>query len=127
MDSNLHTNRSRKITFRLNEGEARFLDGFCKDVGVPRSDVIRRLVRKIQGNPQIIKTDQLLKSLSELAAEQGRVNNNINQLAKHANQFYKVADLNPNVFAQFNLLMTRYLDTQDEMNRLLKKIYKTIS
>lgn len=127
MDSNLHTNRSHKISFRLNEEEVRFLDGFSKDVGVPRSDLIRRLIRKIQGNPQIIKTDQLLKTLSELAAEQGRVNNNINQLAKHANQFSKVADLHPKVFAQFNLLMTRYLDTQDEMNRILKKIYKTIS
>ncbi len=55
-------------------------------------------------------SDKLLKTLNILAAEQGRVNNNINQLAKHANQYSNVADLDSKIFAQFNSLLTRHLD-----------------
>ncbi|MEX2511524.1 MAG: plasmid mobilization relaxosome protein MobC, partial [Cyclobacteriaceae bacterium] len=71
-----------------------------------------------------IKTDKLLKTLTDLAAEQGRVNNNINQLAKHANQ---ISHLDPRVFARFNSLLARYLDYQEDMNRTFRKIYKSIS
>lgn len=120
-------NRTHKITFRLNEEEVKFLDDFSNSAGISRSDILRNLIRKIQGDASIIKTDKLLKTLTDLAAEQGRVNNNINQLAKHANQYSQVREIDPRVFAQFNKLLARYLDYQEEMNRTFKKIYKTIS
>ena len=120
-------NKTHKITFRLNEQEAKFLDDFAGSAGISRSDTLRKLIRKTQGDVSIIKTDKLLKTLTDLAAEQGRVNNNINQLAKHANQYSKVTDLEPKVFARFNILLTRYLDIQEDMNRTFRKIYKTIS
>lgn len=120
-------NRTHKITFRLNDREVKFLDEFSQSTGISRSDTLRKLIRKIQGDVTIIKTDKLLKTLNNLAAEQGRVNNNINQLAKHANQFSKVTDLDPKIFAQFNSLLARHLDYQEEINRTFRKIYKTIS
>ncbi|WP_234364039.1 ribbon-helix-helix domain-containing protein [Lunatibacter salilacus] len=120
-------NRTHKITFRLNDREVKFLDEFSQSTGISRSDTLRKLIRKIQGDVTIIKTDKLLKTLNILAAEQGRVNNNINQLAKHANQYSNVADLDPKVFAQFNSLLVRHLDYQEEINRTFRKIYKTIS
>lgn len=120
-------NRTHKITFRLNDQEVQFLDEFSKSAGISRSDTLRNLIRKIQGDASIIKTDKLLQTLNELAAEQGRVNNNINQLAKHANQYSKVEDLGPKVIAQFNRLLARYLDYQEDMNRTFRKIYKSIS
>ncbi|WP_114751963.1 plasmid mobilization protein [Pleomorphovibrio marinus] len=120
-------NRTHKITFRLNEREVKFLDEFSKSAGISRSDTLRNLIRKIQGDASIIKTDKLLKTLNELAAEQGRVNNNINQLAKHANQYSKVEDMDPKVFARFNSLLATYLDYQEDMNRTFRKIYKSLS
>ncbi len=120
-------NRTHKITFRLNDREVKFLDEFSQSTGISRSDTLRKLIRKIQGDVTIIKTDKLLKTLNFLAAEQGRVNNNINQLAKHANQYSKVEDLDPKIFAQFNSLLARHLDYQEEINRTFRKIYKTIS
>ena len=127
MTQKTQENRTHKITFRLNDREVKFLDEFSQSTGISRSDTLRNLIRKIQGDVTIIKTDKLLKTLNLLAAEQGRVNNNINQLAKHANQYFKVEDLDPKIFAQFNSLLARYLDYQEEINRTFRKIYKTIS
>ncbi len=120
-------NRTHKITFRLNDQEVKFLDEFSSSAGISRSDTLRNLIRKIQGDATIIKTDKLLQTLNELAAEQGRVNNNINQLAKHANQYSRVEDLDPKLFSRFNSLLARYLDYQEDMNRTFRKIYKSIS
>ena len=120
-------NKTYKITFRLKEQEAKFLDDFAGSAGISRSDTLRNLIRKIQRDATIIKTDKLLNTLSDLAAEQGRVNNNINQLARHANQYSKVSDLDPKVFVRFNTLLTRHLDYQEDMNRTFRKIYKSIS
>tara|TARA_R110002111_G_scaffold248537_1_gene312275 strand:- start:1238 stop:1618 length:381 start_codon:yes stop_codon:yes gene_type:complete len=120
-------NKTHKITFRLKEQEAKFLDDFAGSAGISRSDTLRNLIRKIQGDASIIKTDKLLNTLSDLAAEQGRVNNNINQLARHANQYHKVSDLDPKVFVRFNTLLNWHLDFQEDMNRTFRKIYKSIS
>lgn len=81
----------------------------------------------MEGDARIIKTDRLLNELAAMVAEQGRVNNNINQLAKHANQYYNSSGVNSKVFVQFNALLLRYLDYQEEMNKALKRIYKSIS
>ena len=124
---NTQENKTHKITFRLKAQEAKFLDDFAGGAGISRSDTLRNLIRKIQGDASIIKTDKLLNTLSDLAAEQGRVNNNINQLARHANQYSKVSDLDPKVFVRFNTLLTRYLDFQEDINRTFRKIYKSIS
>jgi len=120
-------NRDHRVTVRLNDDEVRFLDDFSKSVGISRSDMLRNLIKKIQGDTTIVKTDKLLNALAATSAEQGRVNNNINQLAKHANQYSTIYEINPKVFAQFNFLLARYLDYQEEMNKTLKGIYKTIS
>ncbi|WP_234364431.1 plasmid mobilization protein [Lunatibacter salilacus] len=127
MIQEIQENRTHKITFRLNNREVKFLDVFSQSTGISRSDTLRKLIQKIQGDVTIIKTDKLLKTLNSLAAEQGRVNNNINQLAKHANQYSKVEDLDPEIFARFNSLLARHLDYQQEINRTFRKIYKTIS
>lgn len=80
-------NRDHRISFRLNNEKLRFLNDFSKSTGIYRSYFLRNLIMKIRTDAYIIKTEQSLKVLASLAAEQGRVNNNINQLAKHANQY----------------------------------------
>lgn len=127
MIKELQENRTHKITFRLNEREVKFLDEISCGAGISRSDTLRNLIRKIQGDVSIIKTDKLLSTLNHMAAEQGRVNNNINQLAKHANSLFNGANFDPKVFSRFNHLLALYLDYQEEMNRTFRKIYKTIS
>lgn len=119
--------RSNRITFRLNVDEVKFLDDFSRSAGISRSDLIRKLIQKIDGDVRIVKTDRLLNELASMVAEQGRVNNNINQLAKHANQYFDSAGPNSKVFVQFNILFSKYLDYQEDMNLTLKKIYKSIS
>src|SRR5690606_34651264 len=96
--------RDHRISFRLNDKELEFLNSFSRSTGIYRSYVLRSLIKKIRTDVSIIKTDQLLKVLASLAAEQGRVNNNINQLAKHANTASMEGTINPDIFLRFNLL-----------------------
>lgn len=119
-------NRSHRISLRLNDQEVKFLDQFSRSAGISRSDLIRNLIKRIQGDVTIIKTDKLLNSLDAISSEQGRVNNNINQLAKHANQYFNALNINSKVFERFNILLSKHLDYQEEMNKILRQIYKSI-
>lgn len=118
-------NRGRIITFRLTDAEIRELDRLQEKYGLARSDLIRKFLLEEKG-PLIVNLKEFLEGISELAAEQGRVNNNINQLAKHANQSLKPNQTNPLLFARFNELMGKYLEYQRLMNGSFKKIYRSI-
>src|SRR5690606_7952416 len=118
-------NRERIITFRLTDPEIRELDRLKEKYGLTRSDLIRKFLLAEKG-PLIVNLKEFLEGMSELAAEQGRVNNNINQLARHANQSLRPNQTNPFLFARFNELMVKYLDYQKLMNGCFKKIYRSI-
>src|SRR5690606_2568319 len=119
-------NRERIICFRLTDSEIRELDRLKEKYGLTRSDLIRKFLLEEKG-PLIVNLKEFLEGLSELAAEQGRVNNNINQLARHANQSLKPNQTNPLLFARFNELMGKYLEYQRMMNGCFKKIYRSIA
>src|SRR5690606_2500216 len=116
--------RERIITFRLTDPEIKELDCLKEKYGLTRSDLIRKFLLEEKG-PLIVNLKEFLEGMSELAAEQGRVNNNINQLAKHANQSHRPNHTNPLLFARFNELMRKYLEYQPLMTGSFKKIYRS--
>lgn len=118
-------NRERIICFRLTDPEIRELDRLKEKYGLTRSDLIRKFLLEEKG-PLIVNLKEFLEGINELAAEQGRVNNNINQLAKHANKSLRPNQTNPLLFARFNDLMGKYLEYQRLMNGCFKKIYRSI-
>jgi hypothetical protein len=119
-------NRERIICFRLADSEIRELDRLKEKYGLTRSDLIRKFLLEEKG-PLIVNLKEFLEGINELAAEQGRVNNNINQLARHANQSLRPNQTNPLLFARFNELMGKYLEYQRLMNGCFKKIYRSIA
>src|SRR5690606_34708362 len=119
-------NRERIICFRLTDPEIRELDRLKEKYGLTRSDLIRKFLLE-EKEPLIVNLKAFLEGMHELAAEQGRVNNNINQLAKHANQTLRPNQTNPFIFARFNELMVKYLECQRQMNGCFKKIYNSIA
>ena|SRR5690554_6329724 len=125
-DNKSGDNRERIITFRLADAEIKELDRLKEKYGLTRSDLIRKFLLDEKG-PLIVNLKEFLEGMSELAAEQGRVNNNINQLAKHANQSLRPNQTNPLLFARFNELMAQYLEYQRLMNGCFKKIYQSIA
>jgi hypothetical protein len=118
--------RERIITFRLTDPEIKELDCLKEKYGLTRSDLIRKFLLEEKG-PLIVNLREFLEGMSELAAEQGRVNNNINQLARHANQSLRPNQTNPLLFARFNELMGKYLEYQRLMSGCFKKIYRSIA
>ena len=119
-------NRERIICFRLTDPEIRELDRLKEKYGLTRSDLIRKFLLEERG-PLIVNLKEFLEGINELAAEQGRVNNNINQLARHANQSLRPNQTNSLLFARFNELMGKYLGYQRLMNGCFKKIYRSIA
>src|SRR5690554_6867316 len=119
-------NRERIITFRLTDPEIWELDRLKEKYGLTRSDLIRKFLLEEKG-PLIVNLKEFLEGMRELAAEQGRVNNNINQLARHANQSLRPNQTNPLLFARFDELMVKYLEYQRLMNGCFKKIYRSIA
>ncbi|WP_439490517.1 plasmid mobilization relaxosome protein MobC [Algoriphagus sp.] len=73
---------------------------------------------------KIIDLSGLLNSIEKLVSEQARVNNNINQLAKHANTYRD--KISPSVFKDHTMLMSKHIEHRDFMNKLLKQIYQAI-
>jgi hypothetical protein len=73
---------------------------------------------------KIIDTKGILNTIDKVVTEQARVNNNINQLAKHANTYRD--KISPKVFQDHTMLMAKHLEYRDFMNKVLKQIYQAI-
>lgn len=73
---------------------------------------------------KIIDTKGILSAIDKVVAEQARVNNNINQLAKHANTYRD--KISPDIFLNYTRQMAKHLDQRDFMNKFLKQIYQAI-
>lgn len=93
-----------------------------KFLGVSLSQLIR--IKLSSDHNKIIDTKGLLNAIDQLVSEQSRVNNNINQLAKHANTYRD--KISPKVFQDHVILMTKQLEYRDIMNKVLKQIYQAI-
>lgn len=73
---------------------------------------------------KIIDTKGILNAIDKVVAEQARVNNNINQLAKHANTYRD--KISPEIFKSHTIQMAKHLEHRDFMNKFLKQIYQAI-
>jgi len=125
-NQSVHPIKEKMVTFRLTEPEIQELDRLKTKYGLTRSELIRKFLLEEKG-PLIVNLKSFLEGMQKLAAEQGRVNNNINQLAKHANQRLGPNQKNPFIFSRFNELMSKYLECQRQMNGSFRKIYQSIA
>lgn len=110
------------VSVRLRPKDYTQLKEESKFLGVSLSQLIR--IKLASDQIKIIDTKGILNAIDKVVTEQARVNNNINQLAKHANTYRD--KISPKVFQDHTMLMAKHLEYRDFMNKVLKQIYQAI-
>jgi hypothetical protein len=115
--------RTKFINVRFTEDEYKEIAELEKQLGITKTDLIRMRVlsdvKKI-----IINSKELIQHLDRVGAELGRIGNNINQLAKHANTLKLQGPLNPKIISTFNELFEDYLKVQQLLEVSLRRIIR---
>jgi hypothetical protein len=117
--------RTKRFEMRLTEEEEKQLVNLEKQLGLTRSEIIRKRVLENSGT-LIINSQNLLLTLDTIGGELGRSGNNINQLARHANLLNKRGLLNESVVKEFNQLFSEYTRIRNDSERSLRQIIRLI-
>ncbi|MGZ3751869.1 MAG: plasmid mobilization protein [Flavisolibacter sp.] len=117
--------RDKKITARFTADEYKLVEKLEKTLGVSKTDLVRlRLLDN--ATAVVINAKELIGSVDGIGTELGRCGNNINQLAKYANILQKKGRLDKSLIDQFNVLMTGYLEKQEQLEVSLRRIIRAI-
>lgn len=118
--------RDKMIIIRLSNEEIERLLFLEKETGSNRSNLFR--VRILNNSDRVIlNARELLKKLNIISVEIGRIGNNINQLARHANTVNKNSNVPIGVVTNFNALMTKYLLAEQDLHKAFRDIYRLMS
>jgi mobilization protein NikA len=117
--------RSKKIDVRFTEDEYEDVVALEVELGISKTELVRMRVLQDAGKI-VINSKELLKHLDSIGAEMGRVGNNINQLAKHANTMRLQGALPPSVATKFNDLLEAYIRVQQSLETALRKIIRAM-
>lgn len=118
--------RTRFINVRFTEDEYLEVTDLEKALGVSKTDLIRmRILSDAKGT--VINSREITQHLDNVGAEIGRIGNNINQLARHANTLQLRGALHPVVVDQFNRLFEDYICVYEKFEVSLRKIIRALS
>ncbi|QJD98565.1 plasmid mobilization relaxosome protein MobC (plasmid) [Mucilaginibacter robiniae] len=113
----------KQAHLRLTEEQHKTLAKIEKETGINRTDLF---IKRVLEDQSFLITKDVVITLSELGGALGKVGNNINQLAKHANTVSKNNTLSPKIFEEHSKLMTEYLDFQAEIHKVLRQMYRVM-
>jgi hypothetical protein len=115
--------KTKFINVRFTEDEYNVVSDLEKELGISKTELIRiRLLA--DAKKTVINSKELIRHLDTIGAEMGRVGNNINQLAKHANILKLQGSLTPSVADRFNFLFEEYQNVQQALEAALRKILR---
>jgi len=121
----LEGKRSKKIDARFTEEEYKLVLALEKELGVSKSDLIRRTL--LSNAPAVlINAKEMLSRLDNIGLELARSGNNLNQLARYANTLHKRNILSPMVVERFNQLLETHLQQQKELSIALRRVLKLL-
>jgi hypothetical protein len=121
----LEGKRIKKIDARFTEDEYQVVLALEKELGVRKTDLVRRGV--LNNAPAVLmNAKEMLRSLDSIGLELARSGNNLNQLARYANTLTKRNILSPPVVERFNYLFQTYLSQQKELHIAIRKILKLL-
>ncbi|WP_224750924.1 plasmid mobilization protein [Mucilaginibacter pankratovii] len=118
--------KTKFINVRFTDDEYEVVVALEKELGTSKTDLIRMRVLS-DAKQAVINSKELIKHLDNIGAEVGRVGNNINQLARHANVLKLQGSLNPIVIDRFNRLFEEYLQIQQALEGALRKILRAMA
>ena len=117
--------RTFKIDVRFNETEHQSVVELQKTLGISKTQLIRmRLLEN--NNAVVLNARQAMEGLDKVGAELGRSGNNINQLAKHANQLRKRNLVTPDILEHFNILFEEHLAIRKELETALRVMIRLL-
>lgn len=115
--------RVKKIGARFTQEEYDIILALEKQLGVTETDLVRmRLLN--DASKYCVNAKDFIVEIDQLGAEMGRVGNNINQLARHANTLKLAGSLQPSVAIRFNELFEQYLVVLQSVETTLRKIIR---
>ena len=117
--------RTKFINVRFTEDEYKTVSDLEKELAISKTELIRMRILS-DAKRTVINSKELIRNLDAIGAEMGRVGNNINQLAKHANILKLQGALNPLVVEKFNGLFEDYIQVQQMLEVALRKIIRSM-
>ena len=78
--------------------------------------------RLVSTRPPALISKESIQALNAVGTELARSGNNLNQLTRYVHQGKKAGWFNPKVLAQFNALMLRHTQLQDQLHQVIKQI-----
>ena len=117
--------RIKFINVRFTEDEYKDVSELEKQLGITKTDLIRMRILS-DAKKTVINSKELIHHLDKVGAELGRIGNNINQLAKHANILKLQGGLNPGIISKFNELFGDYIKVQQLLEISLRKIIRAM-
>ena len=117
--------RTKFINVRFTEEEYKEVLALEKELGISKTDLVRMRILS-DAKKTVINAKELICHLDKVGAELGRVGNNINQLAKHANVLKLKGDLNPGIISKFNELFDDHIKVQQLLEISLRKIIRAM-
>ena len=118
--------RTQKIGARFTQSEYEQIVALEKQLGISETELVR--MRLLNDNVrQIINAKEFIAQIDHIGAEMGRIGNNINQLARHANTMKLAGTLQPSVLLKFNELFEQYLAVQQSLEIIFRKIIRAMA
>lgn len=117
--------RSKFINVRFTEDEYGEITELERELGISKTELIRMRVLS-DAKKTIVNSKVLIKFLDASGAEMGRIGNNINQLAKHANTLQLKGMLNQDIVTHFNEIFQEYILVQQNFEAALRKIIRAM-
>ncbi len=115
--------KSKRVVVRLTENEQEKLILLEKETGIKRSNLF---VLRVIENREFLITKDVIQQLSNAGAEMGRVGNNINQLARHANIVFKTGPVSKHVIQDFEQLLERHIEIEKNIYAIFKNMYRVM-
>ncbi|HEY4195364.1 MAG TPA: plasmid mobilization relaxosome protein MobC [Mucilaginibacter sp.] len=117
--------RTKFINVRFNEDEFKHVGELEKQLGITKADLIRMRILS-DAKKTVINSKELIQHMDKVGADLGRIGNNINQLAKHANVLRLNGNLNPAIISDFNELFEDYIKVQKLLEISFRKIIRAM-
>lgn len=113
----------KQAHLRLTEDQHKSLLEIEKNTGINRTELF---IKRVLDDQKFLITKEVVVTLAELGGALGKVGNNINQLAKHANIASKNNALSPEIFEEQSKLLMQYLEYQTEIHKVLRQMYRVM-
>jgi hypothetical protein len=117
--------RIKFINVRFTDDEYGEITELEQVLGISKTELIRMRVLS-DAKKNIVNSKELIKFLDTAGAEMGRIGNNINQLAKHANTLKLKGSLHQEIITHFNKLFEDYILVQQNFETALRKIIRAM-